>query len=200
MIAEWIGAGAAVASAAAAFAAWKAARESNKVAARVASIEEARRLAELSPQLDVELQKSAGSPSGVVLSIMLAGPVDLLALDELWVELRPDTTRKTRLAASPSQEEVDAEVWGPIQFVEGIDGSPPRKHSAVFGGVEQATPVIISVERSRRPQWVADEEQWRAQWSKQPARIKIHCRAGRDPWVLNRNVDSKLLNPPRAVW
>jgi hypothetical protein len=200
MIADWIGAGAAVASAAAAFAAWRAARESNKVAARVASIEEARRLAELSPTLEVEFQKHAGSSSGVVLAITLASPVDLVVLDELWVELRPDTSRMTRHAGSLTQEEVDAEVWGPVQFVEHIDGSPSRKRSTTFKAIEQASPLIISVERSRRPQWVADDEQWRAQWSKQPARIKIHCRAGDDAWVLNRNVDSKLLYPPRAVF
>lgn len=196
---DWVGAGAAVASTAAAIASWRAARQSNKVAARVASIEEARRLAELSPTLEVEFQKHPGSPSGVVLAIVLAGPVDLVALDELWVEVRPDKSRKTRLAGSPTQDEINDEVWGPAQFVEHIDGSPSRKRSAVFEDVEQATPVVISVERSRRPQWVADDEQWRTLWSKQPARIKIYCRAGSDSWNLNRNVDSKLLFPAKAV-
>jgi hypothetical protein len=131
---------------------------------------------------------------------MFTGPTDLLLLDELWVGLRPDPSRKTRLAGSPTQEEVDAEVWGPVQFVEGIDGSPSRKRSAVFEGVEQATPVIVSVEPSRQPPGVHDREQWQRQWRGQPARVKIHCLAGDYAWDLNRNVDSKSLDPGSGLW
>lgn len=200
MIAELIGAGAALLSAAAALAAWRAALESNKASAQIASIETARRLAELSPSLEVDFQRHAGSPSGVVLAITLVGPVDLVVLDELWVELRPDTSRKMRLAGSPTQEDIDAEVWGPAQFVEHIDGSPSRKRSGTFEAVEQATPVIMSVERSRRPRWVDDEDWWRTQWRGQPARVKIHCRAGDYVWDLNRNVDSKLLYLGKGLW
>ncbi|MFF1628928.1 hypothetical protein [Streptomyces sp. NPDC058272] len=169
----------AVFSAVATGGAWLAARRANATADAVARIERDRWHADLLPQF----------------SVRLVGPLPLCHLDEIRVEIAQsdDMDYTPRLAGGPTEEQVAAQVWGPLRFVPGSDGADRTGHTVVPFALAVGRGRPFALERTRSPFWWEDddrEERWRDKWLNLPMRLVLSCRReGFDPWTVPYEVD-----------
>lgn len=183
----------AVFSAVATGGAWLAARRANATADAVARIERDRWHADLTPQFNVMIEGDGGDRA--TLSVHLAGPLPLDHLDEIRVEVTQsdDMDYTPRLAGGPTPEQVNAQVWGPLRFVPGVDGAD------VSGQVISGFPLRVGVgrplalERTRSPVWWEGndrEARWRDKWLHKPMRLVLTCRLdGFEPWKVPYEVE-----------
>lgn len=177
----------------AAFGSWRAARQSNRTADAVARIERERWHADLTPQFRITIGEVRGDRA--TLDVQLTGPLSLRRLDEIAVAVVPsdDLDRTPRLAGSVSQEEVDAQVWGPFRFRPGADGADPTGHSVAPFALRVGQGRPFAAERTRPPHWEEGEDlvgQWRRRWAGRPMRLVLTCRrAGDDVWVVPYDVE-----------
>lgn len=184
---------AATLSAVAAVGAWKAAHRSNATADAVASIEHKRWHAELTPLFDITIKRAEGNRA--ILDVQLIGPLPLSRLERVSISIEPsdDAVRDARLAGSPSQQELDAQVWGPYRFTHGADG-------ADVGG-RRVTPISLAVGRghpfgielTRPPHWQEGHdrnERWETQWAWRPIKLVLRCyKEGFEPWIVPYDVE-----------
>ncbi|MEU5496192.1 hypothetical protein [Streptomyces griseofuscus] len=191
----------AVFSAAAGGGAWMAARRANNTADAVARIEQDRWHADLLPQFDISIERGQGRDT---LSVRLVGPPPLRRLDEICIEIAQsdDMSRIASLPGGPTQDELDAQVWGPMRFTYGSDGADESgKTVAPFAlKVGQGRP--FAIERTRPPHWQEGndrEAHWRNQWIHSPMRLVLTCqREGFKEWVITRDVS--VPGQPRTRW
>lgn len=194
-------------SAVAALGSWKAAHRANKTSAQahqtgerafqtaeaVARIEKDRWHADLLPQFHITIEGIEGDRA--TLNVHLVGPLPLHQLDEVEIEVvaSDDMSRIVTLAGGPSQEEVDAQVWGPLRFV-------PNANEADVNG--QRIPSFLlrvgaghpfALERTRPPRWQEGndrQQRWRDQWLNKPMRLILTCRRdGFEPWRVPYEVE-----------
>lgn len=189
-------------SAIATWGAWLAARRSAKTASTVARIEQDRWHAELLPQFQVSVDRAEGDRA--TLSVRLVGPLPLCHLDEIRIEVAQsdDMARIAGLAGGPSQEELDAQVWGPLRFTHGADGADINGKTVAPFALEVGKGRPFSMERTRPPHWQEGNDRdarWRDQWLNTPMRLVLTCkRDGFKNWVVPFEVE--VPQSPRMRW
>ncbi|MCG0066281.1 hypothetical protein L0F81_23820 [Streptomyces tricolor] len=180
-------------SAIATWGAWLAARRSAKTAEAVARIERQRWHADLTPQFDISIERSESGRAA--LSIRLVGPLPLGRLDEIAVRIvsSDDMDRTARLPGGPTQEDLDAQVWGPCRFTHGADGADENGQTVAPFSLSVGTGRPFSIERTRPPHWQEGpdvERRWRDEWLNAPMRLVITCtREEFEPWVVPCDVE-----------
>ncbi|MFE9850366.1 hypothetical protein ACFYPN_16355 [Streptomyces sp. NPDC005576] len=188
------------ASAVIALGAWRSAARSAQEAKRsadtaedVARIERARWHSDLTPVFEVTLGEEQGGRAG--LDVQLLRPLGLQHLDriELSIANSDDLERTDRFAASPPQEDLDAQVWGPFRFAAGADGADVTGRTVTPISLTVGRGRPFSVERTRPPYWQEGpdrEERWTRQWEDKPVKLVIRCRKeGFEPWVVPYTVE-----------
>lgn len=180
-------------SAVAAAGAWLTAHRSAKTADTVARIEQDRWHAELLPQFDISIERGEGDRA--TLSVRLAGPLPLCHLDEIRIQVvqSDDMSRVATLPAEPTQEQLDAQVWGPLRFTHGADGADLDGKTVAPFSLEVGTGRPFSIERTRPPHWQQGDDRdarWRDQWLNLPMRLVLTCRRdGFKDWVVPCDVE-----------
>lgn len=183
----------AVFSAVATGGAWMVARRANSTAEAVARIERDRWHADLTPQFRVTIGRTEGDYA--TLSVHLTGPLPLGHLDTIRVEViaSDDMDRTPRFAGGPTQEQVDAQVWGPLRFVPHVDDADGNGQVISGLSLRVGAGRPLALERTRPPVWQEGndrEARWRDQWLNKPMRLVLTCRRdGFDPWVVPHEVD-----------
>src|ERR1041384_6821480 len=170
-------------SAVAAAGAWRAAHRSADTADTVARIEEDRWHADLLPQFDISIEEVAGDQNGerATLSVRLTGPLPLRRLDEIRIAVvsSDDMVRLATPPGTPSQEDLDGQVWGPLRFTHGADGADTNGQTVAPFRLEVGQGRPFSLERTRPPHWQTGNDRdarWRDQWLNTPMRIILTCR------------------------
>lgn len=193
---------AAALSAVAAVGSWKAARRANSTANAVANIERDRWHADLAPQFSITIERAEGDRA--TLDVQLVGPLPLHHLDRVSIAIvsSDDADRMPQLAGSRTQEEIDAQVWGPYRFTHGADGADVNGHTVRPVPLQVGRGRPFSIERTRPPHWQEGEDvntRWRNQWLRKPLRLVITCtQEGFEPWVVPCDVE--VPEPPRMRW
>ena len=188
-----VGGTTAVFSAIAAVGSWRAAHRANSTADAVGRIERDRWHAEQLPQFRVTIKRQEGDRA--TLRVHLAGPLPLCHLDEIRVEVvqSDDMDYSPRLAGSATQEQVDAQVWGPLRFVPGSDGADRNGQTVAPFALAVGKGRPFALERTRSPLWWDGndrEERWRDKWLNKPLRLVLTCRReGYEPWTVPYELD-----------
>lgn len=186
----------------AAFGAWRAAHRSAATADTVARIEQDRWHADLLPRFDITIERAEGDRA--TLSVHLAGPVPLCHLDDIRIEIVPsdDMSRLATTPGEPTQEQLDAQVWGPLRFTHGADGADVDGKTVAPFQLEVGKGRPFSIERTRPPIWLRGDDRaarWRDQWLNTPMRLVITCqKEGYKPWIVPCRVD--VPESPRVRW
>lgn len=181
-------------SAAAAAGAWRAAHRSATTSETVARIEQNRWHAELMPQFDITIERGEGDRA--TLSVRLAGPLPLHHLDTIRIEISQsdDMAYIARTPGPPTQDELDAQVWGPLQFAHGTDGADVNVKTVDPFALEVGKGRPFSIERTRAPHWQQGNDRdarWRDQWLNKPVRLVLTCsREGFRDWVVPYEVEA----------
>ncbi|MER5875427.1 hypothetical protein ABT119_05800 [Streptomyces sp. NPDC001910] len=177
----------------AAFGAWRAAHRSAGTADAVARIEQDRWHADLLPQFRIGIERAEGDRA--TLSVHLVGPLPLCRLDEIRLAIvqSDDMTREARPPGEPTQEQLDAQVWGPFRFSQGADGADVDGRTANPIALEVGAGRPFSIERTRPPHWQQGDDRaarWRDQWINRPMRLVLTCkREGFKSWVVPYEVE-----------
>ena len=180
-------------SAVAGVGAWMAARRANTTADAVARIEKERWHAELLPQFNIAIEGLEGDRA--TLSVHLAGPLSLHHLDEIRIQVvaSDDMSRTATMAGGPSQEAIDAQVWGPFRFVPNINEADANGQRIPSFPLRVGAGHPFALERTRPPLWQEGndrQEHWRDQWLNKPMRLVLTCRRdGFDPWTVPYEVE-----------
>ncbi|WP_150245616.1 hypothetical protein [Nocardiopsis quinghaiensis] len=171
-------------SASAAWAAARAAHRSAHSAATLATNDAERRRDELAPTIDLACQ--AQGQRRAVLTLTLTGPTGLEGLDRVEVTIAdPLPDRYPVIAGGPTQQELDAQVWGPYRFVTSTTGVTGHG-TAQVEHVRPHTPVDLALEQTPAPAWVADPAGWQEERAGQLL-ITLVCHHARyRPWTLER--------------
>ncbi|MFE7580791.1 hypothetical protein ACFU5Y_04395 [Streptomyces gardneri] len=194
---DQLGVIAAVASVVAAVAAWKATSRASDTAEAMAAIERDRWHVELTPQLEVHVRRpSVGERA--TLSIKLMGPPGLERLDAVTIQIRDDDVDRTpRTAGPPTAADVAAHIWGPLNFIPGIDNVPAPGRTTPPFPLEVGRMRPFAMTNTMRPFWWDDDDatrRWRLEVRDQPVRLWIECRLeGRKPWFIYR--EAKIESP-----
>lgn len=179
---------AAVLSAIAAVGAWMAARRSNSTADAVASIERDRWHADLTPQFQITARRLGPGTGRASLHITLAGPAGLPHLGRVRISIRDDGYLHLP-GQNVSQEEIDAQIWGPFQFEPGIDGASGDGRTVVSHPLDLGDWAKFALSPSGVPSWHPDGTRWREQYDGQPIRLTLECHTeGHRPWYVAREV------------
>ncbi|GLW74942.1 hypothetical protein Kpho02_72390 [Kitasatospora phosalacinea] len=130
------------------------AKQANATADAVAAIERARWHHDLTPQLAVTITPAGVGAEQAYLRLTFEGPASLERLDEVEIIIRDDGySRPPSPTGSPTQEEIDAQVWGPYRFRPGIDQASADGRSVPPAAVELGEWRQLLLERTRSPQW-----------------------------------------------
>ncbi|MEU0198490.1 MULTISPECIES: hypothetical protein [unclassified Streptomyces] len=180
-------------SAIATWGAWRAAARSAKTADTVARIERQRWHADLTPDFKITIERGEGDRA--TLSVRLIGPVPLKRLDEIAIQIvsSDDMDRTARLPGLPTQEDLDAQVWGPCRFSHGADGADINGQTVAPFSLRVGAGRPFSIEQTRAPHWQEGQDvdrQWRDEWLSRPMRLVITCRREEfEPWVVPYDVE-----------
>lgn len=173
--------------------AWLAARRSAKTAETLARIEQDRWHAELLPKFQTAIERGEGDRATLI--VRLIGPIHLGRLDEIRMEVvqSDDMARIARLPGGPSQEELDAQVWGPLRFTHGADGADADGKTVDPFALQVGAGRPFSMERTRPPRWQEGqnrEADWANQWLNQPIRLTLTCtKDGFKSWIVPIEVE-----------
>lgn len=173
--------------------AWMAARRANSTADTVARIEEDRWHAELLPQFEISMGRIEHDRA--TLSVRLVGPITLCHLDEIRIKVvqSDDKNYSTTLPGEPTQEQVDAQVWGPLRFARGTDGVNASGKTVDPFSLEVGKGRPFAVERTSPPRWHEGDDpaaRWLSQWRNKPMKLELTCRRdGFKDWVVPYSVE-----------
>jgi hypothetical protein len=149
-------------------------------------IERQRQHTSLEPEFDVDLRTR--TEDLWQLSLLLEGPAGLDRLDELIVTVRNDRPdRAPATAGEPTQEQIDQQVWGPLQFREGIENQHgPR--TASWRNLERGERAVFLMQYTSPPPWsTGSPVDWRVDHGYDKARLTLTCRRkGYQPWTIPR--------------
>lgn len=169
-----------------AIAAWSAARAAHRSADSAASMaanDAERRHVERTPTVDLSCRPQ--SERRAMLTVTLTGPVGLEELERVEVIVAdPHTDRRPVIAGGPTQQELDAQAWGPYRFVIST-AHVISHHTAHLDQVLAGTPVQVAMERAPAPPWAPDPAGWERERAKEPVLVALVChRAGHPPWPI----------------
>lgn len=182
--------------------AWLAAHRSAKTADTVARIEQDRWHADLLPQFDIGIERGEGDRA--TLSVRLVGPLPLCHLDEIRIRIEQsdDMSYTATTPGGPTQDDLDAQVWGPLRFTHPADGAGIDGKTVAPFSLEVGKGQPFSIERTRPPHWQQGDDRdarWRSQWLNKPMRLVLTCRReGFKEWVVPREVE--VPQSPRMSW
>jgi hypothetical protein len=182
--------------------AWRAAHQSAKTTDAVARIEQDRWHADLLPQFRVTIDRTEGDRA--TLTVHLAGPLPLSRLDQVRIQIHPsdDKSRVATLPNGPTQDDLDAQVWGPLRFTHGADGADVDGRTVAPFSLEVGKGRPLSVELTRPPHWQQGNNriaEWRDEWLNKPMRLVLTCtRHGFADWVVPYEVE--VPHAPRVRW
>lgn len=149
-------------------------------ARRLGRIEVERRHEELVPKFHVVAKELSNGQ--VRLSVKLIGPAALEKIDDLTVTIRNDSVeRRSDYAGSPTQGEMDAQLWSKYRLSPGISGADERGRTA--GPIELllGNESYYQLEPSIAPAWVTPEA-WGLMFRGAPLRIALKSRRGQEPY------------------
>jgi hypothetical protein len=209
--AAWVGALAAVGSAVAAGAAWKASTASNKAASSMVKIETARRHQELTPQFTPRLSWSLHGGTHLHLDLDLDGPIALHRLARLTVRIRDDRPDRGREPLSfggstLSGEDIRRQVWGPVRFTPHV-GPAPSRADEDGRVVEIHQPLAVGeslrfqLDPTRPPRHLqqdvsVDEEDWVDQVGTDLRLLIVAHPDSGEPWTIPLTLDTS--RPPKG--
>jgi hypothetical protein len=182
----------------AAVGAWWAARSSSQASAAMTAIERRRWHADLTPQFELTCRVTSGERAE--LRVALVGPAALDHLDRVTVRIRDDIPGRAPVTpGGPTAEEIVQQVWGPYQFVPGVDGADQTGRSVAPFGLLLGEWRPLALERTPAPTWSAEPDGWRRQYNEQPVRLTLACvREGDEPWTVPKEVRVDQDAPPSA--
>lgn len=172
--------------------AWRSTEKAAETAASMKTIETRRWHADMTPQFEVTCVPTwmgdRASDTRAELRIRFTGPPGLHKLT-ITATIRNDwPDRKSTLNGGPTQEQLDAQIWGPYRFVHGVDGGSQdgRTISPFTLLVGDGRP--FALERTPSPRW-ADAAGWRQRYEGAKVRLALHCvHDGDEPWIVHRDV------------
>lgn len=184
---SWIGLGVAAVSAVAAVAAWRAADGSRKAAAELTEIERDRRHSELTPKVLAKVSPIGGGRFQI--RIQLDGPLELQGLDRVVVSVRNDTVDHRPRYGDGTQEQSNAQIWGPLRFVPRVDGaSGDGRQVAPFPlAVGDDRPFEMELTSAPLGSGPGSDGWWRAQYQSgsSPLRLAVRCeKQSEEPWII----------------
>ncbi len=185
-----VGTLATLAGVAIAVASWRATQSQSRATAALTKIEQHRRWSELTPQFTVACEPTSGEQVRLLVGLM--GPVGLERLDEVTVTIRNDRPDRTPVTAGPpTQDDLDRQIWGPYQFVRGVDGAAEDGRSVPAKPLLLGERLEFRLAPTPQPFWVDDPADWRRRYAGQPVRLSLRCRReGWDPWTIPVEVDT----------
>ncbi|MFY7068944.1 hypothetical protein ACOQFV_24065 [Nocardiopsis changdeensis] len=133
-----------------------------------------RRHDELTPHVHVAVRRQDGDRA--VLEVTVTGPRSLERLDTLQVRLEDDHPRSPVVAGGPTQEDLDAQLWGPYQLSQG-DG---RTVELTDVAVRQLYALRLTA--TPPPPWAVPAH-WRQDQNSAPLIVTVQCRSGRTSWT-----------------
>lgn len=178
-LAQWVELSAVLGSAAAAVGALITAVAARTTAVSMARLEHDRRREELTP---VFAHCIGGGPIHLALHLELQSPRGIEHLDEVKVEILDDR-RYTQTGPSPTQEQLDAIIWGPFRFRPLHGASEDRRSWGPFP-LQQFEKINMPMESSARPSWIENADDWMHRYGDGPFRCRIHCRRGDYDWIV----------------
>lgn len=185
-----IGLAATIVASIAALGAWQAATKANRSAEKMATIEDARRHVELTPQLRITCRAQSDDRADLVVS--LDGPAGLDRLDEMTISIRDDRHDRgaSPISGGPAAEQVAEVIWGPYRLAAGISGVDATGRYITYGQLRLGDWSQFSLQRTFQPPWQTDAENWRRQWQAGPVRLVIVCqREGLPSWTLPYEIE-----------
>jgi hypothetical protein len=162
---------------------------------RAREISQAVRHDELTPRFDVTLtplNPGRDEEELILLVIRLAGPVGLVELNQLRVEVLDDRERRA-LGTGPTDSEIRAQVWGPYRFIPMADGGTedgrsvdPLALQRSEGKLPCGEAIRLQMERTRAPRWYSSgEDGWRRDYPENSlVRLRMTCRSGDHTWTV----------------
>jgi hypothetical protein len=178
------GAVSALVAAAAAVGSLLAARQANRAALTLATIERDRWHADLAPKFEVSCRATGGDRAA--LRLVFVGPAGLDRLDQVTVSIRDDIRgRAPVIAGGPTTEQIARQVWGPYRFVPGVDGAEETGRALAPVELLLGDWRPFALERTLPPPWSSDTDGWRREYADQPLRLTLTClRDGQPPWTV----------------
>jgi len=171
-------------SAAAAERSARAAERSAHADESLTAIERSRRHESLTPDLLVEAASWAPGNDGIRLTVGLRGPDGLDRLDGVEVRVRDDKDRSPQVAGEPTQEQIDATIWGPYRFEPSADGADHLGRVVATFALRRGDERALYMRPSLPPSW-STPGWWLGEYAEQPIRLEIICtRHGDEPWRL----------------
>lgn len=160
-------------------------------------LSETRRVAweQNTPNFEITLESQEGDRA--TLNVQLRGPIALDHLDEIRIRITSsdDMVRNERFPGHgrPTQEDLDAQVWGPYRFAHGANGADVNGQSVSPFSLPVGRGCPFSIERTRAPFWQEGQDRqrrWEEQWRNRPIRLVLECRrTGFDPWRVPYDVE-----------
>ncbi|CAL9618285.1 hypothetical protein SUDANB121_05805 [Nocardiopsis dassonvillei] len=112
---------------------------------------------------------------GAVSEVTVTGPRSLERLDALHIHLEDDHPRSPVVAGGPTQEDLDAQLWGLYQFSQG------DRHTVKLAEVAVGQLPTLWLTATPPPPWAVPAH-WRQDQDGAPVRVTFQCRRGKDSW------------------
>lgn len=128
---------------------------------------------EREPQVQVAVRRKYGDRA--VLEVTVTGPRSLKRLDTLQVRLEDDHPRSPVVAGGPTQEDLDAQLWGPYRLSEG-DGRTAELTDVAVGQL-----YTLWLTATTAPRWTPPEH-WRQDQEGAPVFVTVACLSGGASW------------------
>jgi hypothetical protein len=137
----------------------------------------------LTPDLLVTAASWGPGSDRIRLTVKLVGPDGLDRLDAVEVRVRDDKDRSPQVAGAPTQEQIDATIWGPYRFEPSADGADHLGRSVAVFALRRGDEQVLSMRPSLQAEWSETPAWWPAEYADQPVRLEVVCTCeGDQPW------------------
>lgn len=133
-----------------------------------------RRHEELAPQVHVAVRRKHSDQA--VLEVTVTGPSSLERLDTLRIRLEDDHPRRPVTVGTHTQEDLDAQLWGPYRFSQSEGRTTELSHVTV-GQLH-----TLRLTATSPPPWTVPEH-WRQDQDGAPVFVTVQCHSGRKTWT-----------------
>lgn len=173
------------------------AEEARKTADIVARIESDRWHHEITPQIDITIHEGGLGTGKAHMHVAFNGPAVHQRIERMLLAVIDDgRERRPGVTYGLSQEQIDAQVWGPYQFESTNDGASDdgrRVPGFAIGLGQQRDFWLIQT----APPGDYPPGNWSVEYGDGPVRIRVECHVAGEPrpWVYIREVQP-LMQPP----